>query len=114
MTSGLNSRIRETGYPSSRVVHVSQTEMKNTVKKKICDKLRSDYSPRHIPDRIYAVDAIPYTLTGKKMEVPVRKILLGIDERKAANRDAMSNPTALDFFVRFHAEQTEYSLASND
>jgi acetoacetyl-CoA synthetase len=90
------------------------TALSEPLQRKICDKLRKDYSPRHIPDRIYQVEDIPYTLTGKKMEVPVRKILLGIEEQKAANRDAMRNPTALDFFVRFRREQTEYSLAKSD
>jgi len=89
----------------------ANSALTEALKKKICDKLKSDYSPRHIPDRIYSVADIPYTLTGKKMEVPVRKILLGIDERKAANRGAMRNPAALDFFIRFQQEQTEYSLA---
>jgi acetoacetyl-CoA synthetase len=62
--------------------------------------LRREYSPRHVPDRIYAVTAIPYTLTGKKMEVPVRRILMGVAPEKAADRDAMSDPAALDFFVQ--------------
>jgi acetoacetyl-CoA synthetase len=84
-----------------------------SLEQKICDKLKKDYSPRHVPDRIYQVDDVPYTLTGKKMEVPVRKILLGVDEHKAVNRDAMRNPESLDFFVRFQQEQTEYSLAAD-
>ena len=46
--------------------------------RKICDRLRAEYTPRHVPDRIIQVQAIPVTLTGKKMEVPVRKILLGV------------------------------------
>jgi acetoacetyl-CoA synthetase len=71
------------------------------LKKQICDKLRKDYTPRHIPDEIYQVEEIPYTLTGKKMEVPVRKILMGRDPEKSANRDAMSNPGSLDYFIQF-------------
>ncbi|MEX2366686.1 MAG: acetoacetate--CoA ligase [Pseudohongiellaceae bacterium] len=78
---------------------------------KISQKLRSDYSPRHVPDRIYEIDDIPYTLTGKKMEVPVRKILMGKDEEKAANRDAMSNPSSLDYFIAFRDRQKDYSLS---
>lgn len=82
-----------------------------TLAEKIRKKLRSDYSPRHVPDRIYEVAAVPYTLTGKKMEVPVRKILLGQPADRVANRDAMADPAALDYFVRFAAEQRDYSLA---
>ncbi len=78
------------------------------LKKKINAKLRSDYSPRHIPDEIYQVEEIPYTLTGKKMEVPVRKILMGVEVEKAANRDAMSNPASLDWFVNFRDTQQVY------
>ena len=50
--------------------------------------MRKNYSARHIPDKIFQVAAIPYTLTGKKMEVPVRRILMGIPVEKAANRAA--------------------------
>jgi acetoacetyl-CoA synthetase len=71
-------------------------------------KLREDCSPRHVPDRTYAVEAIPYTLTGKKMEVPVRKILMGWPLEKAGSRDAMMNPDAIDWFVRFAQESIDY------
>ncbi len=71
-------------------------------------KLREDCSPRHVPDRTYAVAAIPYTLTGKKMEVPVRKILMGWPLDKAASRDAMMNPEAIDWFARFAQESIDY------
>jgi len=72
-------------------------------------RLRQDCSPRHVPDRMYEVDAIPYTLTGKKMEVPIRKILIGIPEEKAASRDAMMNPASLDYFTAFARESTDYT-----
>ncbi len=75
------------------------------IKKMICDRLAREYSPRHVPDRIYEVKEIPYTLTGKKMEVPLRRILMGWAPDKAANRDAMSNPASLDYFVEFASEQ---------
>jgi acetoacetyl-CoA synthetase len=74
---------------------------------KICDKLRTEYSPRHVPDRVYEVSAIPYTMTGKKMEVPVRKILMGWPPEKIASRDAMGNPDSLDYFIRFRSEQQD-------
>ncbi len=80
------------------------------IKQKINAKLRKDYSPRHIPDEIYQVEEIPYTLTGKKMEVPVRKILLGFPLEKSANKDAMSNPHSLDYFVKFKEAQAAYQL----
>lgn len=80
----------------------------DALRERINAQLRRDASPRHVPDRIYAVSAIPYTLTGKKMEVPVRKLLLGWPLEKAASRDAMSNPDAIDYFVRFAQESKDY------
>ncbi|HXG29135.1 MAG TPA: acetoacetate--CoA ligase [Nevskiales bacterium] len=82
--------------------------MDEALRRRIESRLRSDCSPRHVPDSFYAVDAIPYTLTGKKMEVPVRKILMGWPAEKAANRDAMRNPQALEYFVRFARECPDY------
>lgn len=84
--------------------------LNDDLKKRINSKLRSDYSPRHIPDEIYQIAEIPYTLTGKKMEVPIRKILMGTAVEKSANRDAMSNPGSLDWFVAFRDGQKAYQL----
>ncbi len=75
---------------------------------KIADRLRTQYTARHVPDQIIAVPAIPATLTGKKMEVPVRKILLGARPDDAANRDAMANPQALDAFAEYARTQRDY------
>ena len=71
-------------------------------------RLRAHCSPRHVPDQLIAVAQIPYTLTGKKMEVPVRKLLMGWPLEKAASRDAMMNPESIDWFVRFAQESTDY------
>jgi acetoacetyl-CoA synthetase len=68
------------------------------VKAKIKKQLREQYSPRHVPDDIIAVPEIPYTISGKKMETPVKKILMGTPPAKAASRDTMRNPSALDYF----------------
>jgi acetoacetyl-CoA synthetase len=73
----------------------------DALRARITAKLRADCSPRHVPDEIVGVDAIPYTLTGKKMEVPVRRILAGMAPEKVASRDAMMQPEALDWYVRF-------------
>jgi acetoacetyl-CoA synthetase len=77
---------------------------------KIRATLRREYSPRHVPDKIYAVPEIPTTLTGKKLEVPVRRILMGVPVEKAANRDAVANPGSLDYFVDYAKTQRDYSL----
>lgn len=79
---------------------------------RITDCLRSHYTSRHVPDRIFEVPDIPKTLTGKKMEVPVRKILLGFAAEKAANRAAMANPQSLDFFIDYTKRQQDYALGA--
>jgi acetoacetyl-CoA synthetase len=61
--------------------------------------LRTELSPRHIPDRIIPVSAIPRTLTGKKLEAPVKRILRGEPAERVASRDSLANPAALDEFV---------------
>ena len=61
--------------------------------------LRAELSPRHVPDRILGVTAIPRTLNGKKLEVPVKRVLEGAAPTEVVSRDAVSNPHALDEFV---------------
>src|SRR5262245_44165994 len=82
------------------------------IESKIRAQIRNEYSPRHVPDRIFQVRSIPYTLTGKKMEVPVRRILMGVPVEKAANRGAMANVDALDFFSEYAGSQSEQRLAT--
>lgn len=82
------------------------TKLDEGIKQKINARLRSDYSPRHVPDLILEVDDIPYTISGKKLEAPVKKILMGLDPDKVANKEAMRNPKALDFFIENQKELT--------
>ena len=88
-----------------------ENKLSPDLEKRICVCLRQEYTPRHVPDKIFQVPAIPLTLTGKKMEIPVRKILVGIPVDKAANQNAMSNPASLDYFVNYARTQQDYSLA---
>ena len=69
------------------------------MKARIKSRMRTELSPRHIPDEIYAIPEIPRTLNGKKVEVPIKKILTGTPAAQAVSADAMSNPDALRFFV---------------
>jgi acetoacetyl-CoA synthetase len=71
----------------------------DALRKTLRDTIRRELSPRHVPDEIRAVRAIPRTLNGKKVEVPVKKILLGGAVEKAASKDTLSDPTALEEFV---------------
>ncbi|MBV8899819.1 MAG: acetoacetate--CoA ligase [Verrucomicrobia bacterium] len=70
------------------------------LRQKIVAALRTELSPRHVPDAIYAVPEIPHTLNGKKMEVPVKRMFAGVPLERAANLYAVANPDALEFFAR--------------
>jgi acetoacetyl-CoA synthetase len=72
--------------------------------------LREEYSPRHVPDRIVAVRAVPLTRSGKKMEIPVRRILLGADPSSVADPHAMADPDALADYVTYARTQRDYHL----
>ena len=74
-------------------------ELDDALIAKINTTLRTTCSPRHVPDEIHAMHGIPYTLSGKKMEVPVRRIFEGADPAVVASRDSMIDPSALDDFI---------------
>ncbi len=74
-------------------------ELDEALRDRIRAELRSALSPRHVPDRIAAVPAVPRTLSGKKLEVPVKRILTGTPPEAAASRGSLANPEALDAFV---------------
>jgi acetoacetyl-CoA synthetase len=67
--------------------------------KKLRDVLRRELSPRHVPDEIRAIAEVPRTLNGKKLEVPIKRILRGTPATKAVNTDTLANPRALDPFL---------------
>ena len=67
--------------------------------------IREACSPRHVPDEIRAVTAIPRTLSGKVLEVPVKRILMGQPPDEVVSRESLANPEALDEFVRLAHEQ---------
>jgi acetoacetyl-CoA synthetase len=62
-------------------------------------RVREDCSPRHVPDEIRQIDEVPRTLSGKVLEVPVKRILMGTPADQAASRESLANPAALDYFV---------------
>jgi acetoacetyl-CoA synthetase len=81
------------------VVLADGAALDDELRERIGRGLRSELSPRHVPDTIRAVSAIPRTLTGKKLETPVKRILLGVAVEAVASRDALLDPTALDAFA---------------
>jgi acetoacetyl-CoA synthetase len=68
--------------------------------------IRTQLSARHVPDEVVEIAEVPRTISGKKLEVPVKKILLGHDPARACNRSAMANPASIDWFVAFAAQRT--------
>jgi acetoacetyl-CoA synthetase len=71
------------------------------LRSRIAGALRGNLSPRHVPDAIVAAPAVPKTLTGKKLELPVKRILQGVPPEQVASRDAVSDAEALAWFARF-------------
>jgi acetoacetyl-CoA synthetase len=82
------------------VVLAPGIELDDELEREIATRLRAQLSPRHVPDRIVAVKAIPRTHSGKKLEVPVKRILLGEDPDAVASRGALVDPDALADFAR--------------
>ncbi|WP_242120186.1 acetoacetate--CoA ligase [Aestuariivivens sediminicola] len=76
-------------------------ELSEDIKTQINNQLKKEYSPRHVPDTIIEVPDIPYTISGKKMEAPIKKILLKMAIEKSINRDSMKNPESVDFFIAY-------------
>ena len=62
-------------------------------------RIREDCSPRHVPNEVRVIKEVPRTLSGKVLEVPVKRILMGADPDKAASRDSLANPKALEPFI---------------
>ncbi len=80
---------------------------------RLFDAIRSKLSARHVPNDVFAIGEVPRTLSGKKMEVPVKKILLGHSIEKSVNRDSMANPGSLDWFIAFARERGKGSTGSS-
>ena len=74
-------------------------EIEVTLRSRIRATLRAELAPRHVPAEILATPEVPRTLNGKKLEVPVKKILLGSPIDAVASRDTLANPSALDAFA---------------
>jgi acetoacetyl-CoA synthetase len=87
------------GWLALYVVLRDGERLDEALTERIKRRIRNDCSPRHVPDEITAVPAVPRTLSGKLLEVPVKRILMGADPATVASRDSLANPEALDWFV---------------
>ncbi|TDB63515.1 acetoacetate--CoA ligase [Arundinibacter roseus] len=88
------------------VVLAQPGNLTTELKTQINDTLRSQFSPRHVPDRIEEVLDVPYTISGKKLETPIKKILMGQLPERVVSRDTLRNPEAIDIFATMAAKKS--------
>lgn len=91
----------EQDYMPLFVVLEENIKLTDELIKTIKTNIRKAYTPRHVPDEIIQLTEVPYTISGKKMETPVKKILQGLSVEKVISKDAMRNPEAIEFFVNW-------------
>ena len=89
------------------VVTAEGQELDDDLRSSIAKELRTRLSPRHIPDEVHAVPALPRTLSGKKLEVPVKKILRGASVDDVAAKGALTDPDSLDVFVELRGARSD-------
>jgi acetoacetyl-CoA synthetase len=78
-------------------------ELDDDLRREIARRVRARCSPRHVPDEVFSIAAVPRTLSGKVLEIPVKRILMGTPPEVAASRDSLANPAALDYFSEMAA-----------
>jgi len=93
------------GWMGLFVVLRQGVSLDDDLRARIARRVRQDCSPRHVPDDVHVVAEVPRTLSGKVLEVPVKRILSGVAPERAASRDSLANPAALDWFVAFARER---------
>jgi acetoacetyl-CoA synthetase len=91
------------GWMPLFIVLADDAELDDELTRRIAKRIREDCSPRHVPNDVFAAPEIPRTLTGKPLEVPVKRLLSGASPDQVASRDAVANPAALDWFADFAA-----------
>ena len=88
-------------------------DFSDALKEKINSSIKSSISARFLPNEIVEIKEVPRTLSGKKLEVPVKKLLLGGDPLEVVNRDSMANPLSFDFFVEYMDSGPKRNLDKN-
>jgi acetoacetyl-CoA synthetase len=91
------------GWMPLFVVLRDGVELTEELTAEIKRRIREQCSPRHVPNEVFQIAEVPRTLSGKALEVPVKRILMGEDPDRAASRDSLANPAALDYFVELSA-----------
>ena len=94
------------GWMPLFVVLEEGVELSDDLVGEIKQRIREQCSPRHVPNEIFQVKEVPRTLSGKVLEVPVKRILMGEPPEKAASRDSLANPGSLDYFTELAGQHT--------
>jgi acetoacetyl-CoA synthetase len=92
------------GWMPLFVVLREDAKLEDELKDEIKRRIREQCSPRHVPDEVFRIVEVPRTLSGKVLEVPVKRILTGTPPDEAASRDSLANPATLDYFVELRAK----------
>jgi acetoacetyl-CoA synthetase len=92
------------GWMPLFVVLRDGVRLDDELSREIARRVRERCSPRHVPDQVFQIEAVPRTLSGKVLEVPVKRILMGTPAARAASRDSLANPEALDYFSAMAAD----------
>ncbi len=100
------------GWMPLFVVLADGVTLGEALTKRIATRIREDCSPRHVPNEVHAIAAVPRTLSGKAVEVPIKRILQGTPPEQAASRDSLADPAALDWFAAFAAERAQASATA--
>ncbi len=88
------------------VVLYPGTALSDSLKEKIVGAIKNSISARFVPDRIIKIHEVPRTLSGKKLEVPIKRLLLGSDPKTVVNRESMANPESFEFFISYAKNKT--------
>ena len=91
------------GWMPLFVVLAEDAVLDDELEAEIKQRIRERCSPRHVPDEIYSIEAVPRTLSGKVLEIPVKRILMGVPAERAASRGSLANPESLDYFSELSA-----------
>jgi len=94
------------GWMPLFIVLREDAELNDELRREIAKRVRERCSPRHVPDEVFAISEVPRTLSGKVLEVPVKRILMGTPAEQAASRDSLANPAALDYFTAMAARSS--------
>lgn len=95
----LGVELPEGGYWMPLFVHLADGELDDALRDRVKAALRDGLSPRHVPDEILQIPGVPHTRTGKRLEVPVKRLLQGTDPARAVNLATVDDPALVEFFV---------------